>query len=129
MAYRTIEPKIWQDRKVRGLSPTGKLLFVYAIANIHAHYGGLYYLSKATMAGELNIPLPDITKAVGELIKAGMIKYDNENDTIWVLNMAKYQCKGDSKSLWIGISRHIETLESPMVSEFAEIHYTLLTPC
>lgn len=117
--YRSIERKIWQDKKIKALSLESKLLFLYLITNNQSHYSGIYYLPLELIIRELpQFTNKKIKIVILELISSQLICYDDENSIIWIKNMAKYQCKGISPKLIQGIINHLETIESPLIKDF-----------
>lgn len=122
MAYRSIEPKIWQDSKFRKLSKDCKLLFFYLITNKNSHYSGIYYIPTEFIEYETGISREDIEVAIKSLVSSEIVMHDSENSVIWVINMAKYQCKGNSDKLIMGIVNYLVDVEGPLVEEFRQYY-------
>jgi len=115
--WRSIDCGIWQDPKVRKLDVDARLLFVYLIANQHAHVAGIYYLPVAYMAHELGMSESRASKALASLV--GLVEHDAERDIVWVVNMAAKQCR--SPKVWQAAARHVPSLhDSPLIRAWAE---------
>lgn len=115
--WRSIDCGIWQDPKVRKLDVDARLLFVYLIANQHAHVAGIYYLPVAYMAHELGMSESRASKALASLV--GLVEHDSERDIVWVVNMAAKQCR--SPKVWQAAARHVPSLhDSPLIRAWAE---------
>lgn len=126
--YRSIERKIWQDKKVKALSLESKLLFIYLITNNQSHYSGIYYLPIELILRELpQFTIKKINLAILELISLKIICYDEENSIVWIINMASYQCKGSSPKLIHGIINHLENIESPLTKDFQAYYIDTLS--
>jgi len=125
--YRTIDAKFWTDPKVRQLSTTNKLLFLYFITSPHAHFSGLYYMPNTTISHETGIRLADIAKGLDTLSGAGIVMSDTLSELIWVVNMFEYQ--SHSIKLLSNIEKHIKDLHnSPLVGGFLERYAELEIP-
>lgn len=126
--YRSIERKIWQDKKIKALSLESKLLFIYLITNNQSHYSGIYYLPLELIIREFpQFTIKKINIAILELISSQLIYYDDENSVVWIKNMARYQCKGSSPKLIHGIINHLETIESPLIKDFQTYYIDTLS--
>lgn len=131
MAYRSVEPKIWQDVKFHKLNKDCKLLFLYLITNPHSHYSGIYHLPLEYIEYETGISTKEIVSAIANLSVFPIVKYDTDNSIVWVVKMAKYQCKSNngkaiSETLITGLRHHIENIESSLVDEFCDFYSYLL---
>lgn len=93
--YRTVDSRFWMDPKVRSLDPDAKLVFLYLITCPHSHVSGLYYLP--VEIGILETGLTEIRyrEGIDHLFRFGMVKLDEENHLIWVVNMLAYQGRGE----------------------------------
>jgi hypothetical protein len=93
--YRTICTQLWTDPKVRGLSRDGRLLFVYLITNPHTHLCGLYYLPQEIVKKETGIPDTLCHTLYDTLSSLELALWDRDTETIFVLNMFRYQGRGE----------------------------------
>jgi hypothetical protein len=121
--YRTIDSELWIDRKVRCLDTETKLLFVYLITNSHTHLSGIYYLPKPFITHETGVALKGLDRGLEALDKADMVKYDNDNELVFVINMLKRQkgLSAENKNVWKSISSQLKSFEnSYLVSLFVE---------
>jgi hypothetical protein len=125
--YRSIETSIWSDPKVRALSTDGKLLFVYLITNNHAHLGGLYYLPKPYITHEISLSASRIDTLLDTLSSTDLVHYDTTTETVWVVNMFRYQCDGPKQRQ--SVTNHLKTLHnSCLVQQFCD-WYGMDNPC
>lgn len=128
MSYKTIQESFWTDPKVRQLSPTDKLLFLYLITNPHAHYSGLYYLPVSFMSEELGLSVRQINEGLANLERRLILRYDNDHSVVWVLKMCKHQITqgGNPKVLISGINKQLSNVHSiSLVKEFIEYYQSL----
>ena len=125
--YRTIDAKFWTDPKVRELSTTNKLLFLYLITSPHAHFSGLYYIPNTTVSHETGIRLADVGKGIDTLSSVGIVMPDTLSELIWVVNMFQYQ--SHSETLLKNIGKHLADLhKSPLILAFLERYSDLEIP-
>lgn len=94
MRYRTINPKIWIDKKFSSLSPTlpsAQSLFIYLLTNpFTSSIPGLYRAGKDAMAEELGWNVRAFNNAFIELVDAKLVKADFNNRVIFIPNAFKY---------------------------------------
>ena len=125
--YRTIDAKFWTDPKVRQLSTTNKLLFLYFITSPHAHFSGLYYMPNTTVSHETGIRLADVGKGIDTLSGAEIVMADTLSELIWVVNMFEYQ--SHSIKLLRNIEKYLLDLHnSPLIGAFLERYSELDIP-
>lgn len=125
--YRMILTSTWFDKKVKALKSDGKLAFVYLLTNDHTHVGGIYHLARQTMTAELGMTRRRLDRVCDTLSGVGLVKFDDENDLVWVVNMAKYQARGEKMAR--AIEAHLPTLHNSwLIREFCKkykrIRYT-----
>jgi hypothetical protein len=114
--YRTICCELWTDPKVKALSASEKLLFLYLITNPHSHMSGIYYLPTAFMQHEVNLGRGFDGAWMG-LMKSKLIDTHSPLSQVWVVNMLPYQAKGNKSEK--GVASHLNTLHtSPLLERF-----------
>ncbi len=94
MRYRTIDVRIWGDKKFRSLSPlqpSGQALFLYLLTNPHTNsIPGLYRAGAAAMAEELGWLTEGFREALEEALQQGLVKADLKARVIFIPNAIKY---------------------------------------
>lgn len=88
MRYQKIHSQIWQDEKFSGLSLNAQLLFLYILTSPHSNALGVYVLPLGYIEGDLKWPKKTLSKAFGELLKMGSIKYNSP--VILIKNHLRY---------------------------------------
>lgn len=121
MKYRAIHGSFWTDPKVKRLSPDQKLLFLYLITCPHSHLSGIYYLPCGLISHETGL-CADIARAgLLRLQEAGLVRWDETAEVVWVVNMLRYQ--GSGAKNFKAVADQLAALhDSPLVKAFAE-HY------
>ena len=123
--YRTVDIRLWTDPKVHSLPPREKLLFLYLLTNPHTDLSGLYYLPLSLVIYETGLTRQVICKGIDTLSDRTLIRYDRQTDTIWVVNMLRYQSK--SKKITQHVATHFAGIhKSPLIQDFLD-HYKDLT--
>lgn len=121
MPYRTIETSIWTDPKIKGLDAKGKLLFVYLFTNTHTHVSGLYYLPDLIVEHETAIPKRQVDALWDTLSKGYLVKRDRVSEVVWVVNMLKFQGKGEK--IRLSCEAHLSTLHKcVLIKDFLEYY-------
>lgn len=115
--YRTVATEIWTDPKFRALPAPGKLMFIYLFTSIHAHVGGIYYLPESLVIMETGLKADMVKTLWDTLSKSGLARRDHENGIVWVVNMFKWQARGEK--IVLSVAKHLLTLHnSRLVNEF-----------
>jgi hypothetical protein len=115
--YRTIDASFWTDPKVRRLNATCKLAFLYLITNPHSHVGGIYYLPTVTATTETGLPRREWDRVCHTLSGAGLARFDEETEVVWVVNMLGYQARGEKADR--AAANQLATLHnSKLIAEF-----------
>jgi hypothetical protein len=124
--YRVVYGELWTDPKVRALPANAKLVFLYSITNPHAHLSGIYYLPLTTMQHETGLDRRGIEGALKGLLASNLIHYDASVEQIWVVNMLKYQGRG--QKIDKNVVQHLLSLhQSSLIPRFVR-KYPHLTP-
>src|SRR5580700_2363276 len=94
MRYRSIDVRLWGDKKFRSLSPiqpSGQAMFLYLLTNPNTtSIPGLYRAGAAALAEELGWSIEGFRRAFDELLKQGLIKADLDSRVIFIPNAIKY---------------------------------------
>lgn len=115
--YRTIDASFWTDPKVGNLSIEAKLTLLYLITNPHSHVGGIYYLRLSYMVVDLGLSQKAAKQAIDDLSKAGFVRYDAAKSVVWIVNMFKYQGRGEKNDR--AVANQLETLHGTgLITEF-----------
>ncbi len=96
--YRNIDARFWTDPKVKSLPTKARFLFLYLITNPHTHVSGIYYLPQSTIAEEMAWSRSEVKDGLDTLSGVHLALYDPPNSVIWVVNMMRYQGKGDKNA-------------------------------
>ncbi len=100
--YRPIYKKIWNDRDFKKSSKDEKLLFLYFSTCEGINNSGVYEIPLSTISEQTGIHLP----AVKKILQANTIKnikYDMENEIVFVVNARKYSPGGNPVQVEKGI--------------------------
>ena len=88
--YSKIDSLFWRDQKNRKLSDDGKLLFLYLLTCPHRSSIGLYYLPEQYVASDIKWTLERVQKGFKELLQNGCVKYDKDNEIVFIKNFLRY---------------------------------------
>ena len=93
-SFAMVERGFWSDETVGGLSTDARLLFLWSWTNPRATIAGLYPVGQGPMRAALDRPDEArgarVRDALAELDAAGLVRYDDENEVLWVVNRARY---------------------------------------
>jgi len=125
--YSKISPQFWTGKTGRALKGQGVEALVvglYLMTCQHANMLGLYYLSKAYIAVDTGLGDQGASKGLASAIEAGFCQYDEESETVWVMEMAAFQIGSqlDAKdNRCRGVQKEYDSLpENPFLSAFYE---------
>jgi len=90
MNYQKIWTQIWDDDKFRGLSKDGKLLFLNMLINKNGNVIGFFVLRRGYAMEDIKLNQTELDKALHEIIKQGMVIYDETNALFLIKNYLKY---------------------------------------
>ena len=123
--YSKILPQFWlgsTGKKLRG-HQEAQIVAFYLLTTPHANMIGLYYLPKIFISHETGLTMQGASKGLQRCIEAGFCRYDEENEMVWVVEMAIHQI-GELKATdnrCIGIQNEYDRLpESLYFQEFYE---------
>ncbi len=120
--YRPIYKKIWKDKDFKKSSKDAKLLFLYLTTNDAVNNSGIYEIPISTISEETGITQPNVRKLLqNDVIKN--IKYDMENEIVFVVNARKYSYGGREDLVKNGIiSEFKENSKTFLWSNFLELN-------
>lgn len=96
--YSAVVPTFWTGktgREIRALGPECQVIALYLLTSPHSNMIGLYYLPKLFIAHETGLSIEGASKALASLSKAQFCTYDEESETVFIHEMARYQIGAD----------------------------------
>jgi len=119
--YRAIETQLWHDPRVRSISAHAKLLFLYCITCPNGNMGGIHYLPLSSASRETGLTTEELHAALHELVTAGLVKWDEPNEVVWVVRQLHYQAHNPNN--YKSVAAVLESLRcSPLSKEFAKTY-------
>lgn len=116
--YSIVSAKLWigeTGKQLRG-NTGAQLLAAYLITSPHASMTGLYYCPLMYASQDTGMPVEEIRCCLDVLCDLGFCLYDDETETVFVLQMAKFQV-GENLDLRdnrrTAIIRELEKTTSP----------------
>ena len=113
--YRQIHIKIWSSPDFQKLDSNGKLIFIYLFSNTHRNEAALYRITPKTISQETEVPIDNVVSTLSDLVNNKLIKWDQENNTVWIINAIKYQKLSPNEVT--GIKKNLATIDHPFVNE------------
>lgn len=92
--YGKVGPKFWigaTGKKLRAAGAEAQVVALYLMTSPHANMLGLYYLPQMFIAHETGLGIEGASKGLQSAIEAGFCEYNEASETVWVIEMAKYQ--------------------------------------
>lgn len=107
--YRRVAPEFWTGstgRQIRAMGRDVQVVALYLMTCGSSNDLGLYYLALPTLAHETGVNLQGATKALRRLSEAGFCSYDEESESVFVHEMARFQLDErievrDNRHRWI----------------------------
>lgn len=97
--YGKVAPSFWigsTGKALRG-DPQAQLVALYLMTGPHSSMTGVFYCPLIYIANETGIPLEGASKALRRLQSDGFCVYDDDAETVFVREMAKFQIGEDLK--------------------------------
>jgi len=88
--YRPIQISYWQDKFVLNLTPEEKFFYLYLMTNSKTTQCGIYELPMQVVHTETGYNNETIKKLLVKFTEYKKIKYDFDNEIIFILNWHKY---------------------------------------
>jgi len=122
--FAKVKPSFWRKKDLRVIGSLSKLLAIYLLTNENIRMTGLYRLSKHTIMHELDLDAAQLKFALQELIARDFCLYDEEEEVIWVVDMALSQvAENPNEKQLKGIENELRDLadsDFPFVNEFRQ---------
>lgn len=93
-----LSPRFWSGKTGRQLRKAGidaQLVALYLLSCPSVNYIGLYRLPVPYIAADTGLDVGEVSEALARIEEVGFAKYDDESETVWVLEAARRQV-GDS---------------------------------
>lgn len=78
-------------KTIREQGVQAQLMAIYLLTSPHSNMIGLYWCPVQYMAHETGMTIEGASKGLQRLIECGFCCYDEDTETVWVYEMAKYQ--------------------------------------
>jgi hypothetical protein len=91
--YAKISSSFWTGktgRAIRGDSDA-QIVALYLLTSLHANMIGVFYCPITYISHETGSPFEGAFKGLQRLIEVGFCTYDEESETVWVHEMARFQ--------------------------------------
>lgn len=92
--YSAVVPTFWTGktgREIRALGAECQVAALYLLTSPHSNMIGLYYLPKLFISHETGLTMEGASKALKSLSEVHFCTYDEESETVFVHEMARYQ--------------------------------------
>jgi hypothetical protein len=125
--FAKLLPQFWigaTGRKLHKGCPEATVVAVYLISGPQSNMLGLYYLPKMYIAHETGLGVEGAAKGLQRAIEAGFCQYDDESETVFIPEMARFQIAErlepkDNRCRWV--QRAYDALpENPFLGTFYE---------
>jgi hypothetical protein len=88
--YGVIDCSFWTDRRFQGVTGHVREALLYLLSSPHSNHIGCYRISPEYMALDLEWTADDARAAIRDLQKIGLVKYDWEQEVVFVPLYAKW---------------------------------------
>lgn len=97
--YSKVSGTFWTGKTGRGLrgDMQTQLVALYLMTSPHANMIGVFHCPVIYIAHETGSPLEGAIKGLKKLCEGGFCAYDEDSETVWVHEMAKFQIGDDLK--------------------------------
>ena len=119
--YTKIESKFWRDEKIRNISEDARFLMFYVLTSPHRNILGFYFLPILYACFDLEWDEKRFKKALDELLKEGLVKYDFETSIMFICNYLKYNPLENSNQVKSAISKLSEIPTTPLFQDLLTV--------
>jgi len=112
--------KLWSDKKFRALPLSSRLLFIYLFTNDAVNLTGIYELDLETC--QLRVRLDgEFQDAMNRITASSMVKWDGNNDMIFIVNRFKH-IPNKSPKVLRGVVNELNLIKHPFKEEFLTLY-------
>lgn len=122
--YSKVSGEFWTGktgRSLRGDMQT-QIIAVYLMTSRHSSMIGVFHCPILYMAHETGSPLEGAKESLRKLVEGGFCTYDEDSETVWVHEMARFQIDDELKAgdkRIVGVQKQYDLLpESPIKQGF-----------
>ena len=126
--FAKVYPNVWKSEKMRNVGASAKLLAMYFLTSPSYCMVGIYEQTKELIRKHTGLSHEGLDQAFSELIRVGLVRYDDATEVVWVVDMAVSQVSEGrlSESQEKGVLNELARLsiecQFPFVDEFIQ-HY------
>ncbi len=96
--FSKVSPTLWRSRKFKALTDeTAKLAYLYLLTCPHGNSAGCFDLPTMYACADLDIKEAAYLKALDALIKVGLVEYDQDDETVLLVNWATFNVPTNAK--------------------------------
>jgi len=111
--YRQIQITYWQDKFVLKLTPEEKFFYIYLLTNSKTKQCGIYELPIQIICLETGYNRETVVKLIQRFIEHDKIKYDWENEEVFLLNWLKHNPFGGNQNIEKCIKKELLDVHNP----------------
>ena len=116
--YTKIEEQFWKDNKIIKLSFRARYLMMYLLTSPHRNILCYYFLPKPYACFDLGFSEEEFDLAMGELIAAERVFYDEKANVVFVKNYLKYNQLENQNQVKSAVGKIIDIPENDLVNDF-----------
>ena len=133
MRFFKLPNTYWSDRRSRLIAktgPQGHLVDLYLNSCSMGNYIGIFYLNRDQACMDLSMAESDLMDYVQKFIDLGIVKYDEENEIIWIVDAAQHMGQmlaADKRAIGVRADYACVSKNSPLRKEFYAKYAKALT--
>ena len=111
--YRQIQITYWQDKFVLKLTPEEKFFYLYLLTNSKTKQCGIYELPIEIIQVETGYNRETVLKLIQRFIDHQKIKYDWENEEVFLLNWIKHNPIENNPKIKKCVEKELRSVHNP----------------
>ena len=119
--YTKVESRFWQDEKMRDVSDEARYLMLYLLTSPHRNVLGFYFLPEPYACFDLGWTTEQFRERLEELLKKGLIKYDETAHVVLIKNFLKHNPLENQNQVKSAIKRLDEIPKTYLFKDFYEV--------
>jgi len=118
--FSKVSPLLWRDKSFRSLaSSDARLLYLYCMTSEHQNSAGCYRIPDLYAASDLGWDPPRLLQAREEIVRAGLVQFDEDTSEIYIVDWFKTNPITNVKH-YMGTLRLVLEIESDQIRELVE---------
>ena len=126
--YGKVSPQFWTGKTGKALRGDleAQVVAMYLMTSPHANMIGVYHLPMLYLSHETGLSIEGASKGLAKCVELGFCVYDDESETVFVVEMAAHQVGEELKesdNRVKSVVRQFKAISSPLIADAFHVRY------